>query len=57
MLFFYKVNEALHEKLLERNIPHDFIARPGAHNWAYRTNAISYQLMFVDKFLKAGRLK
>ncbi|MGZ3959008.1 MAG: alpha/beta hydrolase, partial [Flavisolibacter sp.] len=48
--FFYRVNVNLHEKLLERNIPHDFIVRPGAHNWSYWSNAIDYQLMFMNKF-------
>ncbi|WP_246229912.1 hypothetical protein [Mucilaginibacter humi] len=27
--FFYKVNCILHDKMVERNIPHDFTARPG----------------------------
>lgn len=48
--FFYKVNVNLHEKLLERNIPHDFISRPGAHNWEYWENAVGYQLLFMNKF-------
>lgn len=48
--FFYKVNTALHEKLLERNIPHDFISRPGSHNWKYWKNAIQYQLLFMKNF-------
>jgi enterochelin esterase-like enzyme len=48
--FFYKVNENLHEQLLLRNIPHDFISRPGGHNWQYWNNAISYQLMFMNNY-------
>lgn len=48
--FFFKVNQNLHEKLLERNIPHDFIVRPGAHNWAYWSNAVEYQLMFFNNY-------
>jgi len=48
--FFFKVNEKLHEELLLRNIPHDYITRPGAHNGAYWQNAISYQLLFMDRF-------
>lgn len=31
--FFYKVNEQLHQQMLLRNITHDYITRPGAHNW------------------------
>jgi len=50
--FFFRVNANLHEKLLERNINHDFIARPGAHNWEYWENAIGYQLLFMNNFFK-----
>ncbi|MEZ0485278.1 alpha/beta hydrolase [Fibrella aquatica] len=48
--FFYGVNTTLHEKLLERNIPHDFITRPGVHNWAYWNNAITYQCLFMRQY-------
>lgn len=51
--FFYKVNENLHQELLYRNIPHDYITRPGAHNWNYWTNAIQYQLLFMTNYFKA----
>jgi S-formylglutathione hydrolase FrmB len=54
--FFYLVNVNLHEKLRERNIPHDFISRPGAHNWNYWANAVQYQLLFMNNyFTKAGK--
>jgi len=52
--FFFKVNENLHEQLLYRNIPHDFITRPGAHNWNYWTNSIQYQLLFMNNYFKSG---
>jgi S-formylglutathione hydrolase FrmB len=48
--FFYKVNLALHEKLLHNNIPHDFISRPGKHDWEYWSNSIGYQLLFMNNF-------
>jgi S-formylglutathione hydrolase FrmB len=48
--FFYRVNNNLHNKLLERNIPHDYISRPGGHNWPYWNNAIGYQLLFMRNF-------
>ncbi|MEP6747727.1 MAG: alpha/beta hydrolase family protein [Bacteroidota bacterium] len=50
--FFYRVNENLHQQLLLRNIPHDFITRPGAHNWQYWSNSVGYQLMFMHNFFK-----
>jgi S-formylglutathione hydrolase FrmB len=55
--FFYDVNENLHKQLLYRNIPHDYLTRPGAHNWDYWTNAIKFQLLFMDNFFKAGAKK
>jgi S-formylglutathione hydrolase FrmB len=48
--FFYEVNKAFHEKLLYFNIPHDFIIRPGVHNWAYWTNSIAYQLHYFKNY-------
>jgi len=54
--FFYKVNVALHDKLLDRNIPHDFIIRPGVHNWAYWANAIQYQMLFFSRYFEQNHL-
>ena len=48
--FFYEVNEALHRELLYRNIPHDYIIRPGVHNWDYWANAIKFQVLFFNEF-------
>jgi S-formylglutathione hydrolase FrmB len=53
--FFFKVNENLHQQLLQRNIPHDYITRPGAHNWPYWSNAIGYQLLFMNNFFKTPK--
>jgi S-formylglutathione hydrolase FrmB len=51
--FFFKVNENLHQQLMYRNIPHDYVSRPGAHNWNYWTNAIQYQLLFMSNYFKS----
>ena len=48
--FFYQVNKEFHEKLLYYNIPHDFISRPGDHNWAYWSNSITYQLLYFKNY-------
>ena len=53
--FFYGVNSAFHQKLLDRNIQHDFISRPGAHNWDYWRNAVQYQLLFMSNYFKNGK--
>lgn len=55
--FFYRVNNNLHDKLLERNIPHDYISRPGGHNWPYWNNAIGYQLLFMRNFFDKAKSK
>ena len=53
--FFYQVNKNLHEKLMERNIPHDFTIRPGGHTWDYWGNSINYQMLFFSRFFNAGK--
>ncbi len=51
---FYNDNRALHEKLLQLKIPHDYTERPGKHDWAYWRNAVEYQLLFFRKYFDAG---
>lgn len=53
--FFYEVNERLHKELLYRNIPHDYISRPGVHNWEYWSNAIRYQALFFHDFFNTRK--
>jgi len=48
--FFYKVNENLHRQLIYRNIPHDYITRPGGHTWPYWTNAVKFQMLFMSNY-------
>lgn len=48
--FFYEVNQQLHKELLYRNIPHDYIVRPGGHTHEYWNNSLDYQLVFFSKF-------
>jgi S-formylglutathione hydrolase FrmB len=55
--FFFKVNENLHQQLLYRNIPHDFITRPGGHTWPYWTNAVKYQLLFMRNYFDSQIVK
>ncbi|HLN20553.1 MAG TPA: alpha/beta hydrolase family protein [Bacteroidales bacterium] len=53
--FFYDVNMNLHQQLLYRNIPHDFITRPGAHNWNYWKNAVKYQLLYFRQYFDTAK--
>jgi len=50
--FFFQVNQQFHQKLLDKKILHDYIVRPGAHNWKYWISAIDYQVLFMSKFFK-----
>lgn len=50
--FLYQANQQLHEKLLERKVPHDYTVRPGAHTWEYWGNSINYQALFFSRFFK-----
>ncbi len=48
--FMYSINHQLHEKMLALKIPHDYIERPGDHNWDYWNNAVKYQLLFFRNY-------
>ncbi|MGV3559023.1 alpha/beta hydrolase [Larkinella arboricola] len=48
--FFFRVNNNMHQKMLDMNVAHDYITRPGAHNWPYWNNALPYQLQFMRQF-------
>jgi S-formylglutathione hydrolase FrmB len=50
--FFYTVNHELHEKMLRLKIPHDYIERPGKHDWNYWGNSVQYQLLFFSDYFK-----
>ncbi|MBK9382270.1 MAG: esterase family protein [Chitinophagaceae bacterium] len=53
--FFINVNHALHEKMLKLKIPHDYIERPGKHDWNYWRNAVQYQLLFFRNYFENSR--
>lgn len=48
--FFIGDNRLFHQELINMNIPHDYIERPGKHNWEYWKNSVIYQLMFFHRF-------
>lgn len=52
---FIPENRELHQKLMKLKIAHDYIERPGGHNWDYWTNSLRYQLLFFqDYFSRRG---
>ena len=50
--FFMQVNRALHEKLLQLKIDHDYIERPGVHNDIYWGSSIDFQILFFHHFFQ-----
>jgi S-formylglutathione hydrolase FrmB len=48
--FFYEPNRQLHQKMLQLHIRHDYIERPGKHDWAYWKNAVPFQLFFFRQY-------
>lgn len=55
--FFYEVNNQLHKKMLSLKIAHDYIERPGKHDWNYWRNAVQYQLLFFRKYFSSDSVK
>ena len=54
--FFINVNRALHQKLLDKKIDHDYVERPGEHNWVYWNNSVQYQMLFFHNFFVANKV-
>jgi len=50
--FLLDINRQMHQLLLEAGVAHDYIERPGAHNWEYWTNALPYHFLFFDERLR-----
>ena len=50
--FFMPMNRALHEKLLQLKIDHDYIERSGGHNHAYWRSSIDFQMLFFHQFFQ-----
>lgn len=50
--FFARVNDRLHETLMVKKIPHDYISRPGGHSHPYWANSLLYHLLYFDSKFK-----
>lgn len=49
------MNRAVHEKMLKLKIPHEYLERPGEHNWPYWENAIQYQMIYINQQFRKKR--
>ncbi len=47
---FIDANRRLHQKMLQLNIPHTYIERPGNHGWNYWRDNIVYHLLFFRNY-------
>lgn len=50
--FFYEVNKKLHQRLLKKNLKHDYAERPGGHTPSYFENSVKYQMIFFNDFFE-----
>ena len=48
------INREVHSRLVYNHTPHDYIERPGDHNWAYWQEALPFQLLFFQQILQAN---
>jgi S-formylglutathione hydrolase FrmB len=54
--FIYQMTKRTHEKMMQLKIPHDYIERPGKHDWDYWRKAVRYQLLFFKEYFNKGRV-
>jgi len=48
--FIFQMSKMAHEKMLQLKIPHEYIERPGKHDWNYWANAVQYQLLYFRNY-------
>jgi S-formylglutathione hydrolase FrmB len=48
--FIVEMSRLAHQKMLQLKIPHDYIERPGKHDWNYWATAIEYQLLYFRNY-------
>lgn len=53
--FLISANRELNRRLLKHGVPHDYIERPGAHDWPYWQNAIYYHALFFSRFFENNK--
>ena len=53
--FIIGMSTATHEKMMKLKIPHDYIERPGKHDWFYWANAVQYQLLFFKNYFEKNK--
>lgn len=55
--FVIQMSRMAHSKMLDLKIPHEYVERPGKHDWKYWANAIKYQLFFFREYFDKAAKK
>jgi S-formylglutathione hydrolase FrmB len=50
--FFIHTNRDVHKRLLDLEIKHEYIERPGGHTWDYWSDNVEFHFLFFDKLIK-----
>jgi S-formylglutathione hydrolase FrmB len=54
--YIIDMSRRTHAKMLQLKIPHDYIERPGKHDWNYWRKSLKYQLLFFKEYFKTGKI-
>ena len=52
--FIIEMSRMAHQRMLALKINHDYIERPGKHDWNYWATAVEYQLLYFRNFFDRG---
>ena len=55
--FFIDINRSFHHLLIDKNISHIYVEKPGGHNWDYWTNALDEHLQFFENAFNESNIK
>jgi S-formylglutathione hydrolase FrmB len=53
--FLIEMSRMAHQKMLQLKIPHDYIERPGKHDWKYWDTAVEYQLLYFRNYFDRNK--
>lgn len=53
--FIVGMSRAVHGRMLELKVPHDYTERPGKHDWNYWRTAVQYQLLYFRNYFDKSK--
>jgi len=54
--FFIDINRTLHNRLIEKNVPHTYIEKPGGHSWVYWIKSLDEHLRFFENAFNGSNI-